>query len=410
MRAALPAGIATAALGSERRVVGLVAAAHFFSHLYILVLAPIFPVLQGELAVTALQLGLLVAAMNATTLLAQTPTGFLVDRLGAGRILIVGHTLMAAAVAAMALAPGYAALVALAVAAGLGNAVYHPADYAILGGRVAKERLGRAFAAHTFGGYLGFAAAPLTIVPLTQAFGWRVALATAGVAGLVVALLLVLDRAALATADRGRAVPGAARADVALLTGGPVLLALLFFVLLSLMHTGLGSFGPATLHALGGLSLVEANLPVTVYFIVSTVGVLIGGRLADRTARHRLVVAACAGVSATVGALAAGLPPALPALVALFAVAGLAGGVIAPSRDLLVRAVAPPGTDGKVFGFVMTGFNIGSLIAPPLFGWLLDRGEPRLVLAAVAVFGAAIVVTVLGAGRRPGYSSSSTSQ
>jgi hypothetical protein len=33
-----------------------------------------------------------------------------------------------------------------------------------------------------------------------------------------------------------------------------------------------------------------------------------------------------------------------------------------PSRDMIVRAVTPPGAYGRVFGFVSSGFNIGVLI------------------------------------------------
>lgn len=397
MQAALPAGAPATALGADRRVIALVSAAHFFSHLYILILPPIFPVLQEALGVSALQLGLAIAAANVTTMLAQTPVGFLVDRLGAGAVLIAGHTAMAAAVAATALVPSFEALLLTMVAAGLGNAVYHPADYTILAGRVATTRVGRAFSIHTFGGYAGFAAAPLTMVPLTEAFGWRAALGIVGVAGLIMGAILLLRRHDLASVARKAAPSPVAgkRSDMALLRSTPVLLSLLFFVLLSLTHTGLGSFAPATLHALYDLSLVEANLPVTIYFVVSALGVLLGGWLADRTPHHGRVVAACAAVTASTGAVAALLTLDLAALCIAFALAGLAAGVIAPSRDMLVRAVTPAGSSGKVFGFVMTGFNIGALIAPPVYGLLLDLGQPRLVFASVAVFGALIIVTVV---------------
>ena len=55
-------------------------------------------------------------------------------------------------------------------------------------------------------------------------------------------------------------------------------------------------------------------------------------------------------------------------------VVGLAQGMIRPSRDLMVRAVAPPGSVGTVFGFVTAGLNVGSAAAPIFFGWLIDRG------------------------------------
>jgi MFS family permease len=48
--------------------------------------------------------------------------------------------------------------------------------------------------------------------------------------------------------------------------------------------------------------------------------------------------------------------------------------------------VTPPGSFGKVFGFVSTGFNMGGMVAPLLYGWLMDRGQPRMIFAIVTVF------------------------
>jgi len=127
--------------------------------------------------------------------------------------------------------------------------------------------------------------------------------------------------------------------------------------------------------------------------------VLAGGWVADRTERHAAFAAACFVVAAvSLGALALpGVPVA--AVAALLAVAGFVTGAVAPSRDMLVRAMAPPGDVGKVFGFVSTGFNIGGMVAPPLFGYVLDRGDPRLLFVIAAAVSLATVVTVLDTGR-----------
>lgn len=389
---------------ADSTIIGLIALAHFFSHLYILALPPLFPVLAEELGVGAAALGWALAALNLTTILCQPPLGFLVDRIGAAPILIAGHFLMAGAIAAIGLAPGFPTLVACMVAAGLGNAVYHPADYAILGARVRPERVGRAFAVHTFGGYLGFAAAPVAIVALTGAFGWRTALLLAGGAGLLVGLVLLAARAALATPPGAARAKGAAgTADRRLLLSGPVLLALLFFVLLAVGHGGITSFTPVVLERTRGLDLTAANLPLAAFLLASSPGVLLGGWLADRLGRHGLVVAACSLAIAAVALFAALADPPLASLVVLFALAGLAAGIIAPSRDMLVKAVTPPGASGRVFGFVMVGFNLGGLVAPPAYGFLVDAGRSELVFLLVAFVSLLTMATVAGtAARRPG--------
>ena len=56
-----------------------------------------------------------------------------------------------------------------------------------------------------------------------------------------------------------------------------------------------------------------------------------------------------------------------------------------PSRDMIVREVTPPGSFGKVFGFVTTGFNIGGIVSPLIFGAVMDHGSPRLVFLLVVV-------------------------
>src|ERR1700746_2972956 len=79
-------------------------------------------------------------------------------------------------------------------------------------------------------------------------------------------------------------------------------------------------------------------------------------------------------------------------LTAAMASAGFLGGVIAPSRDMLVRNAAPPGAAGRAFGIVSTGFNLGGIISPLLFGWIMDQNRPHWVFGASVVF---MVMTVL---------------
>lgn len=46
----------------------------------------------------------------------------------------------------------------------------------------------------------------------------------------------------------------------------------------------------------------------------------------------------------------------------------------------------PPGQAGAVFGIVSKGFNIGCVVSPLLFGWLMDAGYPQAVFWAAAAF------------------------
>jgi len=393
---------------SDAQVIGLVSAAHFVSHYYILVLPPLFTVIRADFGVSYTELGLALTAFNVVSALLQTPAGFLADRVSARAVLIGGLLLGAAALAGAAVLPSFWAFVAMFALLGLGNTVYHPADYALLSRHVSPRRMGQAYSVHTFAGMLGGAVAPASLLFLAAAFGWRGAyLASAALGAAVAATLLLLGRAlADDRAERGTAgsAPAAANPEASpvLLLSAPVLLNLLFFVMLALSNAGVQNYAVVVLDTLYATPLNLANVALTAYLATSAFGVLIGGVVATRTTRHSVVaIAGLAGAACTVLLVALVHLP-IAAMIVLFALAGLATGIIMPSRDLLVRAVTPPGAFGKVFGFVTTGFNIGGMVSPLLFGWFLDIGSPRAVfLATVAFILAAIPTVMAGAAFRP---------
>jgi MFS family permease len=174
-----------------------------------------------------------------------------------------------------------------------------------------------------------------------------------------------------------------------------------FFMLLSLSNAGIGNFGVVALMSGYGSSFSTANIALTAFLGFSAIGVLAGGFLADRTRRHGQVAAVCFALNAAVVLVIAvmTLPPVL--LAAAMAVAGFLGGVIAPSRDMLVRDAAPPGAAGRAFGIVSTGFNIGGIISPLLFGWIMDQDMPHWVFGASAVFMTLTVLLALVTDRSP---------
>jgi MFS family permease len=183
------------------------------------------------------------------------------------------------------------------------------------------------------------------------------------------------------------------------LLSGPILMALLFFAMLALGLGGFTSFSVAAIEAMYRVPLAEASAPLTAYLSASAVGVLAGGWLADRTEQHRHIVGGSFLLVAIFAALIPQLLPPLAITAGLFALAGFFSGVVAPSRDMMVRAVTPPGASGKVFGFVTTGFNIGGIVGPLLFGFVLDHGEPGLVFWTIAGLSLLTLAVVYGTPR-----------
>jgi MFS family permease len=164
---------------------------------------------------------------------------------------------------------------------------------------------------------------------------------------------------------------------------------------MAMVTSGVQSFSVTALVTLQNVDLGAANTILTAFLITSSAGILLGGLLADRTRRYALISVLAFG-SAGLLLLLPGLI-ALPAvaLTLLFGLAGLLQGSVRPARDMMVRAVTPPGATGRVFAFVMTGLNVGAAITPLLFGLILDLGEPRLVFWLLAGFFALAILVIL---------------
>jgi MFS family permease len=391
--------ILTASRAPHVRMVGAVSAAHFVSHYYFMLLAPLLPFVRADFGVSYTEIGLAIAIFNGVSAALQTPAGFLVDRFGARSLLIAGLVVGAAAFVVAGVTQSFWVLLAMFGVAGIGNTVYHPADYALLSQHVPGHRIGHAFSVHTFAGMLGSALAPPSLLLMQNLWGWRGAFIGAGALGFAVALLLMAMRGETAV-SAPRPAKDAESGDWRVLLSAPILLNLLFFVLLAMMSFGLYNYSVVALNALYGMPVAAANTALSAYLLLSAAGVLAGGLLATRTPRHGTVAAA--GLAFMVLALAliglvdlgAGLA------IAAMSAAGFASGVIMPSRDMIVRAVTPPGSFGKVFGFVTNGFNIGGIISPLVFGAVMDHGSPRLVFLGVAAFGLIAMFTVATRPRR----------
>jgi MFS transporter, FSR family, fosmidomycin resistance protein len=389
----------TAGRSRDRRVIGLIGVAHFTSHFYMLLLPPLFAYIRADYGVGYAELGIAISAFNIVSALLQTPAGFLVDRIGAPYVLIAGLIVGAGGVTLAASVPAYWALVAGFAIAGLANTVYHPADYSILSHRIAGKRVGQAFSIHSCCGMLGSAAAPAAMLFLADRWGWRAGLLAAAMLAIATAALLIAQTQVLAggraSAGEPRATGRAAgKSDWGLLLSRPILRNLLFFVLLAISGGGMSGFSVVALGELYGTPLTVANLALSGFLLMNAMGILLGGVIADRTIHHNRVAAFGFAGSALV-VLAIGLAGfGTIALIAAMAVGGFLNGIIVPSRDMMVRAVTPDGAFGKVFGFVSTGFNLGGIVAPLIFGWLMDQQEPRTVFLLVVACILCSLVTV----------------
>jgi FSR family fosmidomycin resistance protein-like MFS transporter len=386
---------------SDARIIALIGAGHMVSHFLQLTIPPLFPLLRDEFGVTWVQLGLVSTVFYCVSGVMQTVAGFLVDHFGARRVLLTGMTLFAAAIAAAGLAPTYWVLLPIAAVAGAGNSVFHPANYSMLNATVSSRRIARAYSVHGISGNIGWVLAPTLIMPVTYLAGWRVALVTA--AGVAALATIVIARS---TPGLGQRRPAAGAplaslgADLRVLLAAPILIAFGYFALLSGAFTGIQTFAVPAVLTIYGAPLSLATGALTAFLIGNASGLLAGGVLADRVRRHTLV-AVCGVLSAAVltimmatGVLSVSL------LVPVMAATGVTLGITSPSRDMIVRAATPRGSAGKVFGFVYSGLDLGSLVAPPVYGWFLDHDAPRGMFVVIAAIMVVMMLTVVQVGRR----------
>jgi MFS family permease len=376
--------------------VGLVCVAHFFSHFYLLLLAPLFPLLAEHLGVGYTEIGIGLTVFSLLSGFTQAPMGFLVDRYGATGILIVGLAIEGLAFAFIGVVDTWIWFVVLLGIAGIANSVYHPADYSILNAIVQPSKMGRAFSYHTAAGYLGDAVGPVSVLLIAALVGWKIALAVCGMAGVVVAVALLAQRSALNTdsADQATKKP-ATSGGLALLFSAPILMGLLFFVGISLITRGVTGFGVSALHVEYGMTTLFAGSLISAWLFASPIGVLAGGRIADSNSNHAGFAALCFLIIALSIVAAVLLAPSTTWLLVFFAIGGFFSGAVSPSRDMLIRSITPEGQTGKVFGFVATGFNIGGILAPPLFGYLLDQGQSNTVFYIAALASVLTIFTVI---------------
>jgi MFS family permease len=390
---------ATAPLNRDIRVISLIGVAHGVSHYYQLAFATMLLIVRQEAGLSFTDVGLLMAIFYGVSGVSQTAAGFAVDRFGARPILAGGLAVIGCALALISVAHSFVGFAAIAVIGGLGNCVFHPADFALLNASVNHGRLGRAYSIHGVGGSLGWAAAPVMFF-LDSMFGWVGAALIGALPGLILSVLVWSHRTELVD-HRVKARAAATRhgptAMLGLFLQPAILLCLVYFALLSATTVGIQQFAVPAWASMFGVSENYAALCLIVFIVGSAGGVLVGGFFADRVRRHDRI--------ATLGLLVAGaltvpiaaqaVTPAL--LLPLLALAGAAGGITNPSRDMIVRNATPAGASGKVFGFVYSGLDVGSFLAPPVFGFLMTAGLPSIIFwVAVGLYlvNAALVLVI----------------
>jgi MFS family permease len=378
--------------GFDRNVVllGLTSLLNDVSSEIIYPLLPMF--LTTVLGAGPAYIGVIEGIAESTASLVKLGSGWLSDRLGRRKGLVVAGYAIAAVsrpLIAIAAAPWQVLLIRFSDRTGKGMRTA-PRD-ALLADSSAQPTWGRSFGFHRAMDHLGAVIGPLIAFGLIAIFaeGFRVVFALASIPGLVAVGVVGFG----VREERGRRPPAVAAER---LTLGPLPRSLKAFLLVVLIFTLGNSTDAFLLLRAQTLGVAVRDLPLlwVVLHVVKSASSVPGGGLSDRIGRKRVIglgwllyCAVYVGFALADSALAIWL---------LFGVYGLFFGLTEGTEKALVADLVQPQDRGTAYGFYHLTVGIAALPASLIFGLLWDWSGPGLAFAVGAgLAGAAAVLFVL---------------
>ncbi len=396
--------VAISRRASDVRVIGLISLAHGSSHFFHLILPPMFPWLKDAFVLSYAELGLLMSVFFAVSCIAQASSGFLVDRIGARPVLFGGIGLLVLAALIYSQSNGYPMLLIGAVIAGCGNGIFHPVDYTIINHKVSPPNLPYAYSMHGVAGYLGWAAAPAFMVAIAQLAEWRIAFLSAALLEACILVVLWLNKKYLLddvkerhenahTCSQASHPSATHESPFAFLKLTAIWLCWIFFFFSMASTSSLQSFAPSALFNIYKVPLDVGSYYITLLALGSAGGVLFGGYLAAKLQAPERIVSSCLSVTIVMCLLLGTGLISVAVIPFLFIGLGFGYGVVAPSRDLLVKSVTPKGVAGRVYGIVYSGIDLGAAVGPFIFGFFMDAGLPKALFLGIVLFQLMIILT-----------------
>lgn len=384
---------------SQRGALALVTLAHALGSLSILAVAPLSPFLLEGLRISRAQVGLLLPAAYLGGVIFALPAGWLTERRGVRWPLVAGQVLAGAMVVLVALAHDLTTALACLFVGGFGFGVLNPATGKAIVDWFPPRQRGRAMGIKQTGLTLGGVLSATVLPPLAVAFGWRLALGSAGVVSLVSALVSALCYRDPSTRLVAPSAPPTRLADVGPFLARPAVLVVFGCGLaLSLLQSGVLAYLVLFLGDTFALSAVEAGRLLALAHLGGIVGRLGWGVLSDRIfdGRRRPGLAINAGIAAVAFA-ALGLGALVPTVLlpAIMVVVGLAAFGWVGLYFALVAEIGGARSAGLLTGLAVVFSWGGVLVGPPLFAALLQVTNSYRVAWSVLALDALLVAATL---------------
>jgi len=350
--------------------------------------------LIDDLTIGRTELGIAVAAISGVAAATSLRAGRLTDLRGGRTAMLVVFSLGAIAIGGLALAPSYPLLLAFTLVAGLCSGVSNPATNKVIVETLVPGRRGLVTGVKQAGEMVAVVACGGVLPAVAVTAGWRPALGVAVLVPLVAlaAVLRVIPRRPLVDAAR----PPAGHVTAPLAPG--VVWLAVYAGFMGVAGNAVTAYMPLYAQESIGLHVTVAGVVMAVMGAVATAGRIVWAELAERSgdfSRFLAVNAVLAVASVASLWLAGALDHPLPLLLgaAGWGASLLSFGSVAM---LAVMAMSTPDSAGRASGVVLTGFSLGLMVGPPLFGYLTDTtGAYDSSLAVViGVLVAAVVTTI----------------
>jgi len=364
--------------GGIPALVLLFAIAHFAHHLVTALPVPLLPFIRDEFNLDYTSVALVVSAFSIPYGFSQLPAGWLADRFGARRLILVGISGVALSGLLVGLSTSYTMLLVALFLMGVLGGGYHPSAPAAISQVTEPSRRGRALGFHMIGGSASYFLAPLAAGALAAVWGWRmpfVALAVPAIifGGVFFAILGRRERAARTVQASAMPAAGAARPDGAVekidwLRMGT------FLVLTSVSAAAVlaaVSFIPLYLVDVHGYAEHNAAIGVALFYSTGLWSAVAGGYLSDRIGRVRVVV--LFGLLAGPAVAVLDLTGSTIAVMGLLVFLGVGMYARAPASESYVVGHTPGGKRSTVLGMYYFGSMEGSGVLAPVLGYLIDH-------------------------------------
>ena len=385
----------SAPTGQFKLVFGFAAAGHFLFHVLVALYLTVVLVLED---VWQRPYDDLIALWTAGALLlglAAPLAGWLSDRWGAGKVMVVYFLGIGSATALCGLADGPGSLAVPLAAVGFFGAIYHPVGTAWL---VANARArGKAIGALGIFGGLGTALAALIAGSLTDLVSWRAAFIVPGsvavTAGLWLWHLLATGRIIERSEDL-QPQPEPSRAEVRRAFAVLAITMSLTTVIYHAFTTMLPKWLEQELSAFLGGSLLGLGMVITVVYLLGASSQLIGGHLADRGSAKAAYLASYVLKLAAIGLAwaVAGWPVLIAATLVVFAF-----DIAAPVENVLIARFSPSHRRGLAYGIRNGIAIVAAPLGVQLVAWLYAPsqgfGDLLLVIGGLALL---VLLAALG--------------